>query len=189
MSPRLVFLVFREQLTTVQGVLQAEESRMSENMVRWTEHLRSGPILLVTGKVQRHVQDVTGTSVHDAKVLIDNLHVMSERTDPVPFSVSEAEMTISDIHEISERTRLAHRVLDLRTPTSQAIFRIQSGVCSLFRGFLESKGFVEIHTPKLQGGATEGGSSVFKLDYFGRLAFLAQSPQLAKQMCISADFG
>lgn len=156
-------------------------------MVRWTEHLRSGSILLIPGEVQRHVQDVTGTSVHDAEVLIDKLHVMSRCTDPVPFSVYEAEMTISDIHESSKRTRLAHRVLDLRTPTSQAIFRIQSSIYSLFRGFLESKGFVEIHTPKLQGGATGGGSSVLKLDYFGRLAFLDQSPQLAKQMCISAD--
>lgn len=131
-------------------------------MVRWVEHLHSGSILLVTGKVQRRVQDVTGTSVHDAKVVIEKLHVVSERTDPVPFSVYEDEMAISDIPEISDRTRLAHRVLDLRTPTSQAIFHIQSGVCSLFRGFLESNGFIEVHTPKLQGGATEGGSSVFK---------------------------
>jgi ergosteryl-3beta-O-L-aspartate synthase len=189
MSPRLVFLVFREQLTTVQGVLQAEEGRISEHMVRWTEHIRSGSLLLVTGEVQRPVQDITGTSIHDAEILIDRLHVVSERTDPVPFSVYDAEVTIPDAPEISDRTRFANRVLDLRTPTSQSIFRIQSGVCSLFRDFLDSNGFIEIHTSKLQGGATEGGSSVFKLDYFGRPAFLAQSPQLAKQMCISADFG
>jgi aspartyl-tRNA synthetase len=75
MSPRLVFLVFREQLTTVQGVLQTEEGRISEHMVRWAEHLRSGSILLVTDNVQRPVQDVTGTSVHDAEVLIEKLHV------------------------------------------------------------------------------------------------------------------
>lgn len=58
---------------------------------------------------------------------------------------------------------------------------------TLFREFLLARGFVEIHTPKLQGGATESGASVFKLDYFGRPAFLAQSPQLAKQMCIAGD--
>jgi aspartyl-tRNA synthetase len=66
---------------------------------------------------------------------------------------------------------------------------VQSSVCSTFRRFLEDKQFLEIHTPKLQGGATEGGADVFKINYFGRPAFLAQSPQLAKQMCISADFG
>jgi lysyl-tRNA synthetase class II len=189
MSPRLVFLVFREQLTTIQGVLQAEEGRISEHMVRWTEHIRSGSLLLVTGKVQRPVQAVRGTSVHEAEILIDRLHVVSARTDPVPFSVYAAEVAVPEAHEISDRTRFAHRVLDLRTPTSQSIFRIQSGVCHLFRGFLDSNGFIEIHTPKLQGGATEGGASVFKIGYFGRPAFLAQSPQLAKQMCIAADFG
>ena len=53
---------------------------------------------------------------------------------------------------------------------------------------MDNLGFIEIHTPKLQGGATESGASVFQLDYFGRPAFLAQSPQLAKQMAIIADF-
>ncbi|WAQ93280.1 hypothetical protein PtA15_18A338 [Puccinia triticina] len=51
-----------------------------------------------------------------------------------------------------------------------------------------NKGFIEIHTPKIQGAATESGASVFKLGYFERNAFLAQSPQLAKQMAIAADF-
>ena len=92
------------------------------------------------------------------------------------------------IPTISDRTRLAHRVIDLRTMVAQSVFRIQSGVCNLFRGYLDERGFMEIHTPKLQGGATESGASVFGVQYFGRPAFLAQSPQLAKQLCISADF-
>lgn len=84
-------------------------------------------------------------------------------------------------------TRMESRVFDLRTAANQAIFRISSGVCNLFREYLNGQGFVEIHTPKLQGAATESGASVFKVDYFQRPAFLAQSPQLAKQMCIAAD--
>jgi ergosteryl-3beta-O-L-aspartate synthase len=84
--------------------------------------------------------------------------------------------------------RLNNRILDLRTAPSQAIFRIQSGICNLFRSYLDTQGFIEIHTPKLQGGATESGASVFEVNYFGRQVFLAQSPQLAKQMCIAADF-
>jgi nondiscriminating aspartyl-tRNA synthetase len=76
----------------------------------------------------------------------------------------------------------------LRTGPAQSIFRIQSGICNLFRSYLDTQGFIEIHTPKLQGGATESGASVFEVNYFGRPAFLAQSPQLAKQMCIAADF-
>ena len=89
---------------------------------------------------------------------------------------------------ITDRTRLTHRVLDLRTVTSKSIFRVQSGVGHLFREYLDDQGFIEIHTPKLQGGATESGATVFQLDYFDRPAFLAQSPQLAKQMAIAADF-
>ena len=69
----------------------------------------------------------------------------------------------------------------------QTIFRIQAGVCELFRSYLTEKGFVEIHSPKMQGSSTESGAAVFKVDYFRRPAFLAQSPQLAKQMCIAAD--
>ena len=79
-------------------------------------------------------------------------------------------------------------MIDLRTVTSQAIFRIQSGACVLFREFLLSKDFVEIHTPKLLAAASEGGANVFKVTYFDRSAYLAQSPQLYKQMLITSDF-
>ena len=76
----------------------------------------------------------------------------------------------------------------MRTVTSHAIFRIQSGACELFREFLLSKDFVEIHTPKLLAAASEGGANVFKVSYFDRSAYLAQSPQLYKQMLITSDF-
>jgi aspartyl/asparaginyl-tRNA synthetase len=89
---------------------------------------------------------------------------------------------------LPQRVRLNNRIIDLRTSPSQSIFRIQSGICNIFRSYLDSEGFIEIHTPKLQGGATESGATVFQLNYFGRPAFLAQSPQLAKQMTIAADF-
>ena len=84
-------------------------------------------------------------------------------------------------------TRLNNRVLDLRTPANHAIFRIQSGVCQLFREYLLQHDFVEIHTPKLIECASEGGCNVFEVKYFDRKAYLAQSPQLYKQMAITAD--
>jgi len=84
-------------------------------------------------------------------------------------------------------TRLNNRWIDLRTQTSQAIFRIQSGVCQAFRQVLLKKGFVEIHTPKLIQSASEGGADVFKVSYFDRSAYLAQSPQLYKQMAVMSD--
>ena len=90
-------------------------------------------------------------------------------------------------NRVALNTRLDARSFDLRTRSNQAIFRITSAVGQLFREFLDSQGFIEIHTPKLQGAATESGASVFSVDYFKRKAFLAQSPQLAKQMCIAGD--
>lgn len=77
---------------------------------------------------------------------------------------------------VQMKTRLDNRVLDLRTPGKQAIFRVQGAVCQLFREYCYANEFTEIHTPKLIGGASEGGSNVFKLDYFGKTACLAQSP-------------
>lgn len=76
-----------------------------------------------------------------------------------------------------------------QSPVNQAIFRIRASICHLFRDYLDGQHFTEIQTAKLQGSATEGGASVFRVEYFGRPAFLAQSPQLAKQMAVIADFG
>jgi nondiscriminating aspartyl-tRNA synthetase len=85
---------------------------------------------------------------------------------------------------VSLKTRLDHRVLDLRVAANQAIFRLESGVCQLFREFLYKNEFVEIHSPKLIAGSSEGGANIFKLKYFEQDACLAQSPQLYKQMAV-----
>lgn len=122
------------------------------------------------------------------------IHVVVEAPQRLPFGVEEASRPEADYEKedaqfarVGLDTRLDNRVMDLRTPTNQAIFRLQSAVCNLFRDHLNSLGFIEIHSPKLQGAATESGSSVFEVSYFKGKAFLAQSPQLAKQMCIAGD--
>eukprot|EP01111_Echinosteliopsis_oligospora_P005618 TRINITY_DN1909_c0_g1_i1.p1 TRINITY_DN1909_c0_g1~~TRINITY_DN1909_c0_g1_i1.p1 ORF type:complete len:599 (-),score=224.21 TRINITY_DN1909_c0_g1_i1:59-1807(-) len=89
---------------------------------------------------------------------------------------------------VGQEVRLDNRVLDLRTPANQAIFRVQSAVCQLWRDLLIQEGFVEIHSPKIIGAASEGGASVFKLQYFEGNAYLAQSPQFYKQMAVCGDF-
>lgn len=196
MSSKLVFLVFRQQISTFQGVLHEQPGAKSIAMVQWAEHLRIGSIVRVRGTVRAPEVPVLGCTIHDVELEIDQIHLVVNREDPTPFSVYEAEIrTAEEDHvegrrsHIPNRTRLANRILDLRTPTSQSIFRIQSAVTNLFRSSLDESGFIEIHTPKLQGSATESGASVFDVNYFTRKAFLAQSPQLAKQMAIIADFG
>jgi aspartyl-tRNA synthetase len=77
---------------------------------------------------------------------------------------------------VGQDIRLNNRIIDLRVPSNQALMRLQSGVCMLFREFLYGRGFTEIHSPKLIGGTSEGGANVFRLDYFGQEACLAQSP-------------
>jgi len=89
---------------------------------------------------------------------------------------------------VKQDVRLDNRVIDLRVPTNQAIFRLQSGVCQIYREFMIANDFVEIHSPKLIGGSSEGGANVFKFKYFEKDGCLAQSPQLYKQMAICGGF-
>jgi aspartyl-tRNA synthetase len=68
---------------------------------------------------------------------------------------------------VKQDIRLNNRIIDLRVPANQAIFKIQSGVCRLYREFMLDNGFIEIHSPKMIGGASEGGANVFTFKYFG----------------------
>lgn len=197
MSAKLMFVELRQQTATIQGVLQ-EHGSVSDYFLYWAEHLHIESIARIKGVVQEPKAkegEVLGVSIHNVEIHIHELHIEGQPNEPLPFTVHEAEVSKSDIkdsgdkrHVITDRARQANRILDLRTATSQSIFRVQSGICQAFRSNLASLGFIEIHTPKLWGAASESGASVFKVDYFGRPAFLAQSPQLGKQMAISADF-
>lgn len=115
----------------------------------------------------------------------DNAHLIQAQNQAKTQATEEKkdDQTIT----VSLKTRLDNRVIDLRTKANQAIMRVSSAVCMFYREFLYKEGFVEIHTPKLIGGTSEGGANVFRLKYFDREACLAQSPQLYKQMCIMAD--
>ncbi|UZJ51072.1 hypothetical protein CBS101457_000392 [Exobasidium rhododendri] len=202
-SAKLVFLTLRNQFYCVQAVLAQTPEKVSKQMIKWAAGLEAETIVQVQGvvsKVAKPIESATVTA-KDAEVKITQIHAIRRLTtlEPLPFYVddatrSEAEVQASQstdrpMPNIGLDTRLDYRVLDLRTTTNQAIFRIQHGVCKLFREFLDARDFLEIHTPKLQGAATESGASVFKVSYFKGAAFLAQSPQLAKQMAIAADFG
>ncbi len=83
-------------------------------------------------------------------------------------------------------TRLDHRVLDLRKPAVRAIFELRSDLLDAFRAAFRRRGFLEVETPKILRQGAEGGATLFAVDYFGTRAFLAQSPQLYKQMLIGA---
>ncbi|MBQ2977459.1 MAG: aspartate--tRNA(Asn) ligase [Clostridia bacterium] len=85
-------------------------------------------------------------------------------------------------------SRLDYRWVDLRSDRNTLIFKAQTELVASMRAFLLEKGFMEIHTPKLIGAASESGSDVFELKYFDRKAYLSQSPQFYKQMAMAAGF-
>ncbi|KAL6298777.1 hypothetical protein BKA93DRAFT_692958, partial [Sparassis latifolia] len=102
-----------------------------------------------------------------------------------------AEIEVSDdvqYKHVLLYTRLNNRVVDLRMQTNQAVFKLRHAISHLFREYLDERGFTEIHSPKLQGTATVSGATVFEVGDFKGMAFLAQQPQLVKQMAIAADF-
>ena len=84
--------------------------------------------------------------------------------------------------------RLNYRWIDLRTDENQLLFKVQSCLINAMRQCLLNKDFIEIHTPKLIGAASESGADVFEVEYFGRKAYLAQSPQFYKQMAMASGF-
>jgi len=188
---RNVFLVLRQSTSTVQAVL-AEGGGTSKAFVKWAS--KELPVeTIVDVHARLSPAEVKSCTQGDVELSVVRMYVVS-RAAPTPFSLEDAargEPTTADdvLPRVGRDTRLDGRVVDLRVPPHQALLRVQSAVSGLFREFLTARGFVEIHSPKLIGGASEGGADVFTLDYFGRPACLAQSPQLYKQMAICGDMG
>ncbi|ODN74330.1 aspartate-tRNA(Asn) ligase [Cryptococcus amylolentus CBS 6039] len=197
-SAKLAFVTLRQQTHTLQGLVAVSKdddpNQVSRQMVKYATLIPSESLVLVEGIVAK--ADVKSCTVNNYEVKIHKIFTSVEVGD-LPFSIDDASRPESDFARMETEdvqfsrvalpTRLDNRTLDLRTPTNQAIFRIQSAVGTFFRSYLTSQNFIEIHTPKLQGAATESGASVFKVQYFNGGAFLAQSPQLAKQMAIAGD--
>lgn len=106
------------------------------------------------------------------------LNVLSVPAEIMPIVINQKKVNTS-IENL-----LDYRMLTLRNEKQRAIFKIQEGICAGFRRFLQQKNFTEIHSPKLVEAGAEGGANIFSLDYFGRQAYLAQSPQFYKQMMV-----
>ena len=112
------------------------------------------------------------------EIIPDDVEILSVAETPLPLGVV-------DKIESELETRLDNRFIDLRKPEIQAIFKIRSVVIDAVHKFLRKEGFVEVHTPNIIASSSEGGTDVFKIKYFEKDAFLAQSPQLYKQMLMA----
>ncbi|KAL9642128.1 hypothetical protein ABK040_007133 [Willaertia magna] len=200
------FIVLREGSFTVQATLFANDEE-TKQMAKYAQKLSKESVIQVVGKVVKVEQEITSATQKDVEIQMQKIYCISaalplpiQLEDCMKVETKEEQMKQAEEKEEDETTgqttgpkavgqklRLDSRVIDMRAPAQLAIFKIQSAVGRFFREFLYSKDFTEIHTPKLIPTASEGGTEVFKVHYFDRFAYLAQSPQLYKQMSVEGD--
>lgn len=167
----------------------------SKELLKFFGDIPLESIVDVYGVVQEaNVKSCTQKTV---ELSLMKIFVVSRAPVVLPFSIDDASRSEIEIQEslesdrpfarVEQDVRLNNRWLDLRVPANNAIMKIKGGVSLLFREYLTSIGFTEIVSPKILSGQSEGGSDVFKTSYFGNPACLAQSPQLYKQIALSAD--
>ena len=201
---KVSFITLRQSTSTVQAVATLGGA-IGKDMIKFVGSIPVESVIDVGAVVKAAPAPITGCTQTDVELEVISVHVVSKSEITLPFSVRAASLPGSyqygetdndnvrasadgesknDAQQVKVGldTRLNYRWIDMRTPCNQAILRINTGVSTLFREYLYAHDFVEIHTPKLNGGASEGGANCFTLKYFDRDACLAQSPQLFKQM-------
>lgn len=161
------FLLLRDRSGLAQIVV--EEPSLLEQLAG----LQSESVLEVEGIVVASAQAPGCVELHEPTI-----RVLVAPADPTPIELRRPEL------KEQLPTILDHAPVALRHPRERAKFELAAGAIGGYRTTLEGLGFTEIQTPKIVASATEGGSNVFALDYFGRPAYLAQSPQLYKQMMV-----
>jgi len=163
------FLVVRDGWGIVQVVTESEaELGPLQDGVLGVES-----IVAVEGVVVSEAQAPGGVELHQPRI-----EVITPVTEVPPVPLNKRKITANI------GTLLDHAVVTNRHPARRAVLRLGAGVMAGFRSTLIERGFTEIQTPKIVAAATESGANVFKLDYFGRPAFLAQSPQFYKQAMV-----
>jgi nondiscriminating aspartyl-tRNA synthetase len=165
----VTFLVVRDGWGMVQAVV-ASEARLAPLVAAGA---LAESVVELEGEVVAEPQAPGGAELHGV-----DLRVVSAVTEPTPLVLSKKALGAQ------LPALLEHAVVANRHPTRRAVFRIAAAAMRGFRASLDARGFTEIASPKLVGGATEGGANVFAVDYFGQRAFLAQSPQLYKQIMV-----
>ncbi len=163
----VAFLIVRDAEGLTQVVVTSPEARAQ------LEELAEESVLEVVATVTPNEQAPGGVELTGPKV-----RVLSAVDGPLPFELHRPVLGAT------LPTQLDHAALALRHPARRSALRISAAATAGFRAALSEQRFVEIQTPKIVASATESGANVFKLDYFGRTAYLAQSPQFYKQLMV-----
>lgn len=165
------FIIIRTARDTIQCVYAPEFSsyRLDDKVVEEA-------CVKVTGKVVSS-KDAKGNDRYELQ--IHDIEILSTPAEALPIVINKKQLDKMDISTV-----LDLRPVSMRNPKERAIFKIQEGIARGFREYLSSQGFTEIRSPKINFAGAEGGTNVFKLDYFGKEVYLAQSPQLYKQAMV-----
>ena len=163
------FLLLRDMGGIVQ--VTAPKTKAPPEVLKEVGGLHQEDVLFVRGMVVS-----SKIAKRGIEVIPSELEIVSRAETPLPLDPRGVQNTLLE-------TRLNWRVLDFRREESNAIFKIQSQILQSFRDFFLERRYVEIQPPVIIASASEGGAELFSLKYFEKEAYLAQSPQLYKQMC------
>jgi aspartyl/asparaginyl-tRNA synthetase len=161
--------VLRDSSFTLQCVLAVNATTVSRQMVKFVANVTKESLVDVAGRVELAPAAIASCTQSQVELQVTQVHLVSAAVPRLPLQVEDAARRVEEGGEggeegqgalatVNQDTRLDHRVLDLRTVTNQAIYRVQAAVCRLFRDHLTAEGFVEVQTPKLISAASEGGS-------------------------------
>lgn len=198
-SAKLGFITLREDGKTIQAVVAAAGESVSKQMVKWCMSLSTNSFVRVTALVKKTPAPTVAT-ISNLELHVKKIYLISAAQQMLPVQPKDIERappegeTEEDQTDesgapiVTLKTRLDNRVIDLQSECNLAILKISDGVEKLYEQYMRENGFISVHTSKLVGAATEGGSGVFEVsNYFGRKAYLTQSPQFYKQMLIAGD--
>ncbi|HXA53853.1 MAG TPA: aspartate--tRNA(Asn) ligase [Solirubrobacteraceae bacterium] len=169
---RMQFLIVRDESGLAQAVLEKADPPSELNDL--LSELAAESAVTLTGEV-----------VADERVKLGGVELRLHSL--VLDAPAEPELPVTPESALDKR--IDWRYLDLRRPDRRLIFEVQSTIEHAMREHWRSEGFIELHSPKFMGSASESGAELFKVEYFDRTAYLAQSPQFYKQMAMAAGFG
>jgi nondiscriminating aspartyl-tRNA synthetase len=165
----VTFIILRDRTGLVQCVINNKEINDMDTKLE--------SVVEVIGTVLE-----SKNNLNSFEVSVDKFSIINSSVEELPIEINKENL------EVNLDTMLNNRMLSLRHEKVSAIFKIQNIIVEGFREFLKNEDFTEISTPKLVEGGAEGGTEVFKVQYFEREAYLAQSPQFYKQMMVGAGF-
>ena len=181
-SKYMTFIVLKDITGKIQVTIEKEQHPEWEELLAG---LTGDSVISVVGQVNANEYvKLGGAEILPESITVDSLsEALPIARKAIPATKKKKEVERSSIDQ-----RIDYRWIDLRTEENQLMFKVQTVMVNAMRKFLLDRNFIEIHTPKLIGAASESGADVFEVKYFDRNAYLAQSPQFYKQMAMAAGF-